>query len=203
MRRSASPRTVEQVKPITSASEERHLSAIQALARQQLKKGSSGSVEESPLLTDTDGAMMLMEKFSPVTNGSDNIGDGDGKESTPRIGTTQRRMGSVAGATKMSTILQRAAEEMFMRLSPRDSLDLYRNDGSQQSRRAVGALLEKLEVGISERSEEATTYKSNLRLYRAYLRLYLRRQSARGVVRERIRRQQKQAKAKRFSSWNP
>jgi len=146
--RSSSHSVVEEVQPLTSVSKERRLNALNALTQQQLKKGSNQGerwFDESPLFADMDAAAMLLETFTQATK-SQSSGDDDGAE----IGIARGRMGSVPGATSMSILRQKAAEEGGFALSPRESKDLYKNDGSSKNRRAVESLIEKLEVNMKD-----------------------------------------------------
>ncbi|KAL7467776.1 hypothetical protein ACHAXS_008015 [Conticribra weissflogii] len=149
--RSSSHSIVEEVQPLTSVPKERRLNALNALTQQQLKKGSKQGdkwFEESPLFADMDAAAMLLETFTQATKTKSS--DEGGLD----IGIARRRMGSVPGATSMSMLKQKAAEEGGFALPPRESEDLYKNDGSSKNRRAVESLIEKLEVKIKELPED-------------------------------------------------
>jgi len=145
---SRSSTIIEEVQPLTSVSKERRLSAIEALTQQQ-RGNEKDNGYDSPLFADMDAAAMLLETFTQGTNddGSSSLDD------QRQPGIAQKRMGSVPGATSMSSIRQQAAEEGGYALSPRDSKYLYREDGSNQARWAVGSLIEKLDEKIQERSD--------------------------------------------------
>ncbi len=133
---------VEEVKPLTSVSEERRLNALDALSK---KRTAGDDLSVSPLFADMDAAAMLLETFTQATNGSDD---------NNKSGIAQKRMGSVPGAMTMSTLRQRAAEEGGYALSPRESSSLYSNSQSQKNqqskRRAVASLIDKLDEKINE-----------------------------------------------------
>ncbi|KAL3805689.1 hypothetical protein HJC23_005933 [Cyclotella cryptica] len=144
---SRSSSLIEEVQPLTTASEERRLNALQALTRQQLSEGkkwatAATEMEEDPLFADMDAAALLLESFTQTTaaNGDSSLGGG-GTKST-------KRMNSVPGASSLTMLRQRAAEENGHSLSPRNSQHLYRNDGSKENRWAVGNLIEKLDEKI-------------------------------------------------------
>jgi len=61
-------------------------------------------------------------------------------------------MNSVPGASSLTMLRQRAAEENGHSLSPRNSQHLYRNDGSKENRWAVGNLIDKLDQKIKSSS---------------------------------------------------
>lgn len=136
---------VEEVKPMTSVSRERRLNALEALT----KKRSGEDFVDSPLFADMDAAAMLLETFTQATNGRDGAADNN------KAGVAQRRMGSVPGAMRMSTLRQRAAEEGGYTLSPRETQSLYGNgQGNEQlKRRAVASLIDKLDEKIKGQRE--------------------------------------------------
>src|SRR5210317_1740527 len=111
---------VEEVKPLTSVSNERRLNALEALTK---KRSGDDLMDSPPLFADMDAAAMLLETFTKATNGSD--GDPENKS-----GVAQKRMGSVPGAMRMSTLRQLAAEEGGYALSPRETESLYSNGES-------------------------------------------------------------------------
>lgn len=146
---------IEKVQPLTSASEERRINALNALTQQQLKKGSKNGdkwFEESPLFADMDAAAMLLETFTQATNNESSSSQKEEEEE--QLGVARRRMGSVAGATRMSTLRQQAVEEGGYALSPRESQYLYKNDGSNQARWAVESMIEQLDKKMKERPED-------------------------------------------------
>ena len=165
--RSSSSTIIEQVKPITSVSQAKRLSAIEALTRQQRRErnsdniGDASSTLSSPLLADMDAAAMLLETFtksaaaaqndesssssSIISNNSSN-----NKKQTASKNKSKSNGGGVPGATSQSTIRAQSAYENGYALSPRDSRDLYREDGSNQARWAVDSLIEKLDERIRE-----------------------------------------------------
>jgi len=145
---SGSSTVVEEVQPLTSVSKERRLSALEALTQQQ--RGNNQKGLDSPLLADMDAAAMLLETFTQATNSN---GSSDVSDKKKQPGVAQKRMGSVAGATSMTNLRQQAALEGGYSLSPRDSKDLYREDGSNRARWAVGSLIEKLDEKIKERTD--------------------------------------------------
>ena len=57
----------------------------------------------------------------------------------------------------MTTIRQQAADEGGYSLSPRDTKDLYRQDGSNKNRWAVDSLIEKLDERIRESGNDVDT----------------------------------------------
>jgi len=155
-RSSSSSVAVEEVKPLTSVSEERRLNALDALSK---KRTADDDLSVSPLFADMDAAAMLLETFTQATNGSDEN----------KSGIAQKRMGSVPGAMTMSTLRQRAAEEGGYALSPRESSSLYSNSRSQSDqqskRRAVASLIDKLDEKINEQRDhiEETAETSEVR----------------------------------------
>eukprot|EP00571_Detonula_confervacea_P012082 CAMPEP_0172312486 /NCGR_PEP_ID=MMETSP1058-20130122/17671_1 /TAXON_ID=83371 /ORGANISM="Detonula confervacea, Strain CCMP 353" /LENGTH=783 /DNA_ID=CAMNT_0013025965 /DNA_START=76 /DNA_END=2427 /DNA_ORIENTATION=+ len=140
---------IEEVQPLTSVSKEKRLSALEALTQDQ--RG-SGKRYDSPLLADMDAAAMLLETFTQATN--DDASSVENDDNKIQYGVAQKRMGSVAGATSMSMLRQQAAKEGGYSMSPRDSKHLYREDGSNQARWAVGSLIEKLDEKIKEQSDD-------------------------------------------------
>ncbi|KAL9183538.1 hypothetical protein ACHAXT_004394 [Thalassiosira profunda] len=148
---SRSPTIIEEVQPLTSVSKEKRLSAMEALTRQQKGK-KNGKSPDSPLFSDMDAAAMLLDTF---TQSSDNEGPlSPPYEERQKTGTAQKRMGSVPGATSMTSLRKQAAEESGYKVPLRESRDLYRDDGSNQARWAVGSLIEKLDERIREQSED-------------------------------------------------
>ena len=157
---SRSSSLIQEVQPLTSVSEEKRLSALEALTLQQQKRGNKNKEQQqydSPLFADMDAATMLLETFTQATDENNSLSssskDGD-DDKPPSLGIAQKRMGSVAGATSMSMLRQQAAEENGCRVPLRESKDLYRDDGSNQARWAVGSLIEKLDQKIKERSDD-------------------------------------------------
>ena len=63
---STSSVAVEEVKPLTSVSEERRLNALDALSK---KRTAGDDLSVSPLFADMDAAAMLLETFTQATNG--------------------------------------------------------------------------------------------------------------------------------------
>lgn len=150
---------------MTSASNEKRISAIEALRQQTIKNDGEPQQRindgESSLFADMNAAAMLLETFTQATTSTSSLDQGSSLssslvESPPEntIGVAQKRMGSVAGATSMGMLRQQAAREGGYSLSPRDSKYLYREDGSNQARWAVGSLIEKLDEKIKERSND-------------------------------------------------
>lgn len=146
-----------------SASNEKRISAIKALRQQTINNGGEPQQRindgESSLFADMNAAAMLLETFTQVTTSTPSLDQGSSSsllESPPEntIGVAQKRMGSVAGATSMGMLRQQAAREGGYSLRPRDSKYLYREDGSNQARWAVGSLIEKLDEKIKERSND-------------------------------------------------
>lgn len=158
---------IEEVQPLTSASNEKRLSAIEALRQQQQQQTNDSNSKESPLFADMNAAAMLLETFTQATTTVTSNLDQESSSSSPLpvesttlddkkqiIGVAQKRMGSVAGATSMGMLRRQAAREGGYSLHPRDSKYLYSDDGSYQARRAVGSLIEKLDEKIKERSND-------------------------------------------------
>jgi len=140
---------VEEVQPLTSASQERRLSALEALTQQQ--RGNKKGYDSPSLFADMDAAAMLLETFTQATN-DDSLSSSS--DDSKQSGVAQKRMGSVPGATSVTSLRQQAAQEGGYSLNPRDTKDLYREDGSNQARWAVGSLIEKLDEKIKEQSED-------------------------------------------------
>eukprot|EP00578_Thalassiosira_sp_NH16_P013974 CAMPEP_0181126038 /NCGR_PEP_ID=MMETSP1071-20121207/27393_1 /TAXON_ID=35127 /ORGANISM="Thalassiosira sp., Strain NH16" /LENGTH=755 /DNA_ID=CAMNT_0023211567 /DNA_START=89 /DNA_END=2357 /DNA_ORIENTATION=- len=145
---SSSSTVIEEVKPLMSVSEERRLSALEALTQQQREKDKT---YDSPLFADMDAAAMLLETFTQATN--DDGSPANLLDTNKQPGIAQKRMGSVPGATSMTMLRQQAADEGGYALNPRESKHLYREDGSNQARWAVESLIEKLDGKIKERSD--------------------------------------------------
>lgn len=160
---------------MTSASNEKRISAIEALRQQTINSGSEQqrtndkSSTESPLFADMNAAAMLLETFTQATAQTTTTSSlAEGSSTSPSalpvesplddgkqiIGVAQKRMGSVAGATSMGMLRQQAAREGGYSIRPRDSKHLYRDDGSNEARWAVGSLIEKLDEKIKERSND-------------------------------------------------
>ncbi|KAL7515646.1 hypothetical protein ACHAXN_013301 [Cyclotella atomus] len=95
---SASSAVIEQVQPIESASRERRLTALQALTKQRLRnEQSTTNIDDDLLFADMDAASMLLESFT---------------QSTPtEAPAPSKRMNSVPGASSLTLLRQRAAEE--------------------------------------------------------------------------------------------
>ncbi|KAL7541606.1 hypothetical protein ACHAXR_011064 [Thalassiosira sp. AJA248-18] len=154
---SRSSTTIEEVQPLTSVSQEKRLSALQALTQQQRgKKGKEKIPFDSPLFDDMDAAAMLLETFTQANADDDDSSSSPSSqnEKSSLGGVAQKRMGSVPGATSMTMLRQQAADAGGYKVAPRDSKDLYRDDGSNQARWAVGSLIEKLDEKIKEQSED-------------------------------------------------
>ena len=148
---SRSSTIIEEVQPLTSVSEERRLSALEALTQKQ-RKNEEGDDNDSPeLFADLDAAAMLLETFTQAT---DDDGSSPPQAPDKKPVVANRRMGSVPGATSMTMLRQQAAAEGGYKVSPRDSKYLYREDGSNQSRWAVGSLIEKLDEKIKEQLDD-------------------------------------------------
>ena len=163
---------------MTSASNEKRISAIEALRQQTINSVSepqqtnSNSNNENPLFADMNAAAMLLETFTQATTtttattaaATSSSSEQSSPSSLPvdsplddrkqTIGVAQKRMGSVAGATSMGMLRQQAAREGGYSLRPRDSKYLYSDDGSNQARWAIGSLIEKLDEKIKERSND-------------------------------------------------
>lgn len=136
---------------MTSVSEERRLSALEALTQQQ--RGNKDGYDSPSLFADMDAAAMLLETFTQATNDDGLSSPSDDEK---QIGVAQKRMGSVPGATSITSLKQQAAQEGGYSLTPRDSKHLYREDGSNEARWAVGSLIEKLDEKIKEQSDDYT-----------------------------------------------
>ena len=93
------------LQPLTSASEERRLSALEALTQQQQKDGDEG-YGSPPLFADMDAAAMLLETFTQATN--DDVMSSPSNDNK-QTGVAQKRMGSVPGATSVTSLRQHAA----------------------------------------------------------------------------------------------
>ena len=160
---------------MSSASNEKRISAIEALRQQTINSVSepqqtnSNSNNENPLFADMNAAAMLLETFTQATtttaaaatsSSSEQLSPSSLPLDSPlddrkqTIGVAQKRMGSVAGATSMGMLRQQAAREGGYSLRPRDSKYLYSDDGSNQARWAIGSLIEKLDEKIKERSND-------------------------------------------------
>jgi len=166
---------IEEVKPLSSVSQEKRLRAIEALAAQQqqqqqrAKKNKNNGVDSKDplLLQNMDAAAMLLETFTQATTNTEEENNINGKSNDNINGssTTQKKKkpikksnsGSVPGATSMTTIRQQAADEGGYSLSPRDTKDLYREDGSNKNRWAVDSLIEKLDERIRESGNDIDT----------------------------------------------
>ena len=169
---------IEEVKPLSSVSQEKRLRAIEALAAQQQqqqqqgKKNNSIDSKDPLLLQNMDAAAMLLETFTKATNTEEETDDNingilNGKSSDNINGNStpkkkkkvikKSNSGSVPGATSMTTIRQQAADEGGYSLSPRDTKDLYREDGSNKNRWAVDSLIEKLDERIRESGNDVDT----------------------------------------------
>lgn len=166
---------IEEVQPMTSASNEKRISAIEALRKQTINSGSeqqrtnNNSSTESPLFDEMNAAAMLLETLTQATAKISTTSSlAEGSPTSPSalpvesplddrkqiIGVAQKRMGSVAGATSMGMLRLQAAREGGYSIRPRDSKHLYRDDGSNEARWAVGSLIEKLDEKIKERSND-------------------------------------------------
>ena len=93
------------LQPLTSASEERRLSALEALTQQQQKDDDEG-YGSPPLFADMDAAAMLLETFTQATN--DDVLSSPSNDNK-QTGVAQKRMGSVPGATSVTSLRQHAA----------------------------------------------------------------------------------------------
>jgi hypothetical protein len=100
-----------------------------------------------PLFSDMDAAAVLLESWAQSNTNGQSAANGASSRS--------KRMTAVPGATSLTVERQRAAEENGYSLSPRNSEDLYRNDGSNANRWAVGNLIEKLDEKINSSFEDA------------------------------------------------
>jgi len=96
---------VEEVKPLTSAPIERRLGALEALTEQQRNRG------DQNLFADMDASAMLLETFLKANN----VDQGsEGKSEEQSFGVTQKRLGSVLGATSITYMKKRAAKETLI-----------------------------------------------------------------------------------------
>lgn len=175
---SRSSTIIEEVKPLTSVSQEKRLSAIMALQR-ETRRGSGGrrsssDIDSDPLFADMDAAAMLLDTFTQVTDQdieSDNNFRATEKPAQQKKSTKKKiakpsNNRSVPGATSMSTFRRRAADEVGYSLSPRDTKDLYREDGSNQNRWAVDSLINKLDEKIRENNNDINMgYNENIGMY--------------------------------------
>lgn len=144
------------MQPLTSVSKEKRLSALEALTQKQ--RGTEKQYDiESPLFADMDAAAMLLETFTQASTDPLSPPVGNNDDNKTQYGVAQKRMGSVPGATSMSLLRQQSAQEGGYSMSPRDSKHLYREDGSNQARWAVGSLIEKLDEKIKEQAEDNDT----------------------------------------------
>jgi len=180
-KKSKSSSIIEEVKPLSSVSQEKRLRAIEALAAQQQQRAkkknkTNNKLDKDPLLLQNmDAAAMLLETFTQATtnteeesingilNGKSN--DNINGSSTPKKKKKvikKSNSGSVPGATSMTTIRQQAADEGGYSLSPRDTKDLYREDGSNKNRWAVDSLIEKLDERIRESGNDVDTFMDNI-----------------------------------------
>lgn len=140
--------TVEVVQPLTSVSNEKRRSALEALAGMD--------TASSILLDDTFFGRSITDDLSGVGLASLPT------PSPPPLSASaddevnaQNRKGSVPGATSMGMLRRRAAESRGYALSPRESTNLYLEDGGSTAKRwAVGSLIEKLDAKIKEQSDE-------------------------------------------------
>lgn len=174
-KKSKSSSIIEEVKPLSSVSQEKRLRAIEALAAQQqqqqqrAKKNKNNGVDSKDplLLQNMDAAAMLLETFTQATTNTEEENNINGilNDNINGSSTTQKKKkpikksnsGSVPGATSMTTIRQQAADEGGYSLSPRDTKDLYREDGSNKNRWAVDSLIEKLDERIRESGNDFDT----------------------------------------------
>lgn len=94
---SRSSAVIEQVQPLKSASQERRLNALEALTKQRLSNSRSENIDDDSLLENMDAAAMLLESFTqpPPSEGP----------------PPSKRMNSVPGASSLTLLRQRAAEE--------------------------------------------------------------------------------------------
>lgn len=141
-RRSSSSRAstvVEEVQPLTTASEQRRRGALDALTQHRRC--------DSSLFADMDAAAMLLETFTQATADE---GPSSGSDDLPHAGVARKRMGSVAGATSLTRLRQQAARQGGYFPSPRDACG---REGRRPERWA-GSLIEHLDKKIEESTDE-------------------------------------------------
>ena len=149
---------IQEVKPLTSVSEERRRSALEAMNKEQQHNRNDKKQDDldSPeILAGMDAAAMLLEAFTATEEDVDKESDSNSKEQqTDSPGLAQRRMGSVPGARSLTYMKEKAAEESGYAMNPRERLSMYqyKNNNSNQAKFAVGSLIEKLDERIKERN---------------------------------------------------
>ena len=97
---SRSSALIEEVKPLTTVSKERRSNAIKALTKQQLLRNRSKAakdIDDDSLFSNMDAASIMLESFAQNSNDESNA--------------QPKRMTSVPGASSLTLLRQRAAEE--------------------------------------------------------------------------------------------
>jgi len=156
---SSTAEEVQEVKPLTSVSEERRRSALEAMNKEQQRnrKDAEQDLDSPEILAGMDAASMLLEAFASSENVDKESGSNSKKQQTDSPGLAQRRMGSVPGARSLTYMKEKAAEESSYAMNPRERIAMYqyKNNNSNQAKFAVGSLIEKLDERIKEKNSKS------------------------------------------------
>ena len=154
---SSTSEEVQEVKPLTSVSEERRRSALEAMNKEQQRNRKGAQDLDSPeILAGMDAASMLLESFTSTGDTDKESGSNSKEQQADSPGLAQRRMGSVPGARSLTYMKEKAAEESGYAMNPRERIAMYqyKNNNSNQAKFAVGSLIEKLDERIKEQNSK-------------------------------------------------
>lgn len=140
---SRSTAVIEEVQPLTSASEERRLNALEALTKQRLSNGAKAlsDLDDDGMFANMDAAALLLESFTQNSNG---------ETSTPT-----KRMNSVPGASSLTLLRQRAAEENVRQRAEEENRRLQESeylDGLSEDQ--LADIIERLDQKIRSASSD-------------------------------------------------
>lgn len=140
---SSSSAVIEQVQPLESVSEERRLNALKTLTKQRLSNGrrkAAKNMNDEALFAEMDTATMLLDTFTHTSS-----------EAT--AATPTKRMNSVPGASSLTLLRQRAAEENIQQRAEEEYRKYVEEFSEEQLTYLIQRLDEKIQSGTYEDDE--------------------------------------------------
>jgi RNA polymerase sigma factor (sigma-70 family) len=131
------------VQPIESASRERRLTALQALTKQRLRseQSTTNAGDDDLIFADMDAASMLLESFTQTA--------------PPDAPAPSKRMNSVPGASSLTLLRQRAAEENARkRAEEKNRVFMQSPDEMQRLESLIEQLDEKINASTFDYDDE-------------------------------------------------
>eukprot|EP00956_Cyclotella_meneghiniana_P022297 scaffold41942_cov72-Cyclotella_meneghiniana.AAC.17 len=139
---SSSSAVIEQVQPLESVSEERRLNALKTLTKQRLsngrRKAAKNMNDDESLFAEMDAATMLLDTFTQTP-------DNEATAATPT-----KRMSSVPGASSLTLLRQRAAEENIRQRAEEEDRKVMEEFSEEQLAYLIERLDEKIQSGSYE-----------------------------------------------------